>query len=194
MSSLGEHLHRALGDLTELGVRAALVGGLAVSVRTEPRFTRDNGLAVAVTDDTEAEAVVARMRQRGWGIGTVLEHEPSRRLPTVRLHPPGEPSGGVVVDLLFASSGIEPEIVAAADEIDVFPDVRVPVASTAHLLVLKLLARTDPRPQDQADIRALMAVADADDLAEARSAASMVVDRGFDRGRPLVDEVKGLRG
>lgn len=36
----------------------ALVGGLAVSVRTEPRFTRDIDFAMAVADDDEAEAIV----------------------------------------------------------------------------------------------------------------------------------------
>jgi hypothetical protein len=33
-----------------------LVGGLAVSVRTEPRFTRDVDLVVAISDDHAAEA------------------------------------------------------------------------------------------------------------------------------------------
>ena len=35
--------------------RLALVGGLAVSARAEPRFTRDVDLAVAVVSDDEAE-------------------------------------------------------------------------------------------------------------------------------------------
>jgi len=39
----------------------ALVGGLAVSVRTEPRFTRDLDLAVAVADDRAAEDLVHRL-------------------------------------------------------------------------------------------------------------------------------------
>jgi hypothetical protein len=40
------------------GVRCALVGGLAVSARTEPRFTRDADLAVAVASDAEAESLI----------------------------------------------------------------------------------------------------------------------------------------
>jgi hypothetical protein len=40
-----------------------------------------------------------------------IEQEETGRLATVRLGSPPAVSGDVVVDLLFASSGIEPEIV-----------------------------------------------------------------------------------
>ncbi len=43
------------GWLGRLGLRWALIGGLAVAVRAEPRFTRDVDLAVAVADDRELE-------------------------------------------------------------------------------------------------------------------------------------------
>ena len=36
----------------------ALIGGLAVSARTEPRFTRDADFAVALAGDAEAEALM----------------------------------------------------------------------------------------------------------------------------------------
>lgn len=39
----------------------ALVGGLAVSARTEPRFTRDADLAVALASDAEAEALIREL-------------------------------------------------------------------------------------------------------------------------------------
>lgn len=44
----------------------ALVGGLAVSVRTEPRFTRDLDLAVAVSDDHAAEALIHQLHAAGF--------------------------------------------------------------------------------------------------------------------------------
>ena len=40
------------------GVSGCLVGGLAVSVRCDPRFTRDVDLAIALQNDTQAEALV----------------------------------------------------------------------------------------------------------------------------------------
>jgi len=47
--------------------------------------------------------------------------------------------GGIIVDLLFASSGIEPEITAAAEVLTVARGLRMPVARTGHLIALKLL-------------------------------------------------------
>jgi hypothetical protein len=51
-------LCRASADLETAGVRFALIGGLAVSARVEPRFTRDLDFAVAVEGDADAEALV----------------------------------------------------------------------------------------------------------------------------------------
>lgn len=42
MSPLEAALRQISIDLTAAGVGFALIGGLAVSVRTEPRFTRDD--------------------------------------------------------------------------------------------------------------------------------------------------------
>jgi len=86
----------------------ALVGGLAVSSRAEPRFTRDIDLAVLVHDDAEAESVIFTLRQSGYQVISVVEQEATGRLATIRLRVPLEPHGAVL-DLLFASCGIEPE-------------------------------------------------------------------------------------
>ena len=65
-------LARATADLSELGVTHALVGGLAVSVRAEVRFTRDVDLAVVAGTDAELEAIVGGLRARGyWGQAVV---------------------------------------------------------------------------------------------------------------------------
>ncbi|MFI5401543.1 MAG: hypothetical protein ACHQ1G_01195 [Planctomycetota bacterium] len=110
-----------------------------MSARTEPRFTRDIDLAVAVPGDREAEALVQALRTRGYHSVAHLEQEATSRLAAVRLQAGG--AAGTVTDLLFASSGIEPEIVAAAEPLEVLPDVRLPVARLSHLLALKVLSR-----------------------------------------------------
>jgi hypothetical protein len=56
---LGE-LQRAAALLEDLGVGWALVGGLAVGVHADPRFTRDVDLAIAVVNDREAEGLILR--------------------------------------------------------------------------------------------------------------------------------------
>ncbi len=48
---LAEAFVRLQGDLKAIGASWALVGGLAVSARAEPRTTRDIDVAVAVGDD-----------------------------------------------------------------------------------------------------------------------------------------------
>jgi hypothetical protein len=175
-----------VADLRALERRFALVGGLAVSVRTEPRLTRDADLAVLVADDRDAEALVRRLQAGGWRVVTAVEQAAAGRLATVRLALSGEAEAGAVVDLLFASSGIEPEIVARAEAIEAVPDFPLPVARLGHLIALKVLARDDrTRPQDRVDLAALLARADAPALQEARAALGQVERRGFHRGRDL---------
>jgi len=81
-------------------------------MQNEPRTTRDVDIVVAVSGDADAEAVVFALQSRGYQLLLALEQTAVGRLSTVRLSTPGASSRGVVVDLLFASSGIEPEIIA----------------------------------------------------------------------------------
>ena len=151
MSRLETTLRSISADLSGCHARWALVGGLAVSARCEPRFTRDVDLAVAAS--------------------------------------------GVVVDLLFASSGIEPEIVAFADRLEIFPGLELPVAAVGDLIALKLLARDDiRRPQDGADLVSLIAVASNADLARAADAVALIVARGYQRDRELASDLRRLLG
>ena len=83
---------------------------------------------------------------------------PIGRLATVRMIPPGEHATGIVVDLLFASSGIETEICQAAELLEIAAGVVIPVATSGYLLVMKVLSRSAERPQDDADLRALLGV------------------------------------
>jgi predicted nucleotidyltransferase len=179
-------LRRIASDLNALNVRWALVGGFAVSVWSEPRFTRDVDVAVVVDDDQAAEQLVRSLIDEGYRLDAIVEQDSVGRLATARMISPGADRLGVVVDVLFATAGIEPEIVAAAEVLEVLPGILMPVATVGHLVALKLLARDDEtRPQDAADLRALHAVLDATDGATALTAAELIVERGFARGRPL---------
>ena len=192
MTSLEAILRRIGADLTEAGASFALIGGLAVSARAEPRFTRDADLAVALDSDAKAQALVHRLRLLGYGIAAIVEQEAVGRLATVRLTDSPVPHAPVV-DLLFASSGIEAEIVAAAEPIEVLPRLTVPVAKSGHLIALKVLSRDDAtRPQDLVDLRTLLGTASNADLALARHALKSITARGYDRGRDLVGAMNGL--
>ena len=193
MTDLERSLVGAIVDLRALGVRYALVGGLAVAVRAEPRLTRDADLAISVGSDSEAEDVVLRMQRRGYRVLAAVEQGATGRLATARLTRSAD-DRSTVTDLLFASSGIEPEIVEHATELEVLPRLVVPVASVAHLIAMKLLARDDrQRPADADDLRALAAVATLVDWREADEAVALIAARGFDRGRDLASSLKTLR-
>ena len=172
MTTLESALQRIAADLRRSNVDFALIGGLAVSVRTEPRFTRDADFAVAVAGDLEAEALIRSLRTHGYDVQALVEQDAVGRLATVRLAVAGE--RGPVLDLLFASSGIEREVVSAAEPLELLPGLTVKVARVGHLVALKILSRDDVRrPQDVADLRALLRVATAADIASAREALGL---------------------
>lgn len=177
-------LRKIRDDLAELDVAYALVGGLAVSARAEPRLTRDVDLAVHAKDDAAAEHVIRQLIGRGYRVNATVEQTTTGRLATARLTPPGRTK--LVVDLLFASCGIEPEIVEQAETLEILPAIHVPVARASHLIAMKLLARDDrERPQDLDDIRALLATMGMQERRRVRTAIALISKRGFARGRDL---------
>lgn len=178
-ASLPAALRQVVDDLGSLKVHFALVGGLAVSALTSPRMTRDIDLAVAAAEDSEAEAVIHAL---GYPVEGTVEQTRTHRLATARLRGPQ----GVLVDLLFASSGVEAEVVQKARRLEVLPGMALPVAQLGHLLALKVLARDDRRrPQDWDDLRALLGQSDAKQRALAQATLEAIAARGFGRGRNL---------
>ncbi len=190
MTTVAEQLRQATDDVRSVGARFAVVGGLAVSARAEPRMTRDADLAVAVRSDDEAEDIVLEMQRRGYSVLAAIEQSATDRLSTVRL----VSLGSLITDLLFASSGIEVEIVARATRISVVPGLVLPVASVGDLIAMKLLARDDRgRPADADDLRSLREVATHHDWSVAREAVELIESRGFARGRDLGSLLASLR-
>jgi hypothetical protein len=186
---LAEALIRLDADLRALRVEWAVVGGLAVSARAEPRTTRDIDAAIVVAGDEEAERIIRLLRDRGYVLDTVLEQTGVGRLSAARLLRQGD-NQGILVDLLFASSGIEAE----ADVLEILPGLFTPVAKTGHLLALKVLAlrpdRPQERPQDFADIRELLKIADEDEVERGRQALDLISQRGFNRDKDLEAELE----
>jgi predicted nucleotidyltransferase len=191
VNPLAAALRRAADDLDRSGQRWALVGGFAVSARVEPRFTSDVDMAVMVDGDDAAERLVRSLIADGYAVFSSLEHD-SGRLATVRMTRSFDGTH-VVVDLLFASSGIEPEVAQSAEVLEITAGLRLPVATIGHLIALKLLARDDrTRPQDLADLRALLSVANDQDLRLAQESAELIEARGFNRGRHLQQSLADL--
>jgi hypothetical protein len=195
LTRLQKALVRLDADLRAGGFSYALVGGFAITLRAEPRTTRDLDVAVVVSGDREAERVALALRIRGYKDhpkGAAIER-PDGRLATIRLiSPPVEEEGaGVQVDLLVACAGIEPEVVRASQRLEVMPRVYVPVALSGHLVAMKVLAA---RPQDLEDVRMLLREMGDADLRLARESLVLIERRGFleDSTRSLMAELEGL--
>lgn len=161
-----------------------MVGGLAIAARGGARTTRDVDVAVVVENDHQAESLVRDLAARGYSVEQPIEQEATGRLATVRLVSAVDNS--VIVDLLFASSGLEPDIAEMAELLEVLPGLHVPVALPGHLIAVKVLAGRD---QDVMDIKTLMQAATLEDIQLARESLDLIERRGYHRNKDLQAEL-----
>ena len=84
-SQLEAALAAVIEDLRSLDRQFALVGGLAVSLHAEVRFTRDVDIVVAVNNDEDAESLVHDLGTRGYRVVATVEQKAVSRLATARL-------------------------------------------------------------------------------------------------------------
>ena len=119
MTPLGRALSRISGELAESKTPFALVGGLAVSARTEPRFTRDADIAVVASSDEEAEVLVYSLKGAGYSIDALVEQEAVGWLATVRLSPSGADfTGDTFTSWMRLGAGAGYRLVAGASGLE----------------------------------------------------------------------------
>lgn len=186
---LDQALTDAINVLQTAGRSFAVVGGLAASVRGEVRFTRDVDLAVSVQSDEDAENVVHEFVRAGWVVLATVEQDAQKRMATARLRG----SSNVVCDLIFATTGIEPEIVAAAEPVAILRDLVVPTATAESLLAMKVLSATEKRVRDIADIQALLANSTRIDAFRVERLLELIEARGYARGQDLREKWRHFR-
>jgi len=80
VSRVERALRRIAADLEAANQHWCLIGGLAVSVRAEPRTTRDVDLMVSVAGDAEAEEVVFSLQSAGYRLPRPASNRKSWRL------------------------------------------------------------------------------------------------------------------
>jgi hypothetical protein len=98
----------------------------------------------------------------------------------------------VFVDLLFASSGIEPEVVESSTTIEIFPGLSPQVASRSALIALKVLsANPQTRVKDIIDLQNLLDNSVPNEIADARQLPDLMTQRGFNRNKDLQKELDG---
>lgn len=163
----------------------ALIGGLAIAVRANPRFTDDVDFALSCSD-ADAEALVRSFVRRGFTMDALLMTKSTNRIATVRLKPRGSE---VLVDLLFDFTGIESEIVGSATDAELRPGLVMRVATIPHLIAMKVLAF---RKKDMIDLESLFEVAGSADLALARKAIAAISRAGKEPKRDLSADLNRL--
>ena len=185
---LEEYVKSVATYLRKLRVEFAIVGGIAVSLRTIERFTKDVDFAISVSSESEAESIVDSLRKAGFRIAMFLEKEDDGLLMTVRLKSGAEVE--VFVDLLFGTSGIEQEVVASATELEVFPGFVDRLASVPSLIAMKVLsADWKTRPQDILDLQSLLEVASTEDIEKSRKLLDLITKRGYNRNKDLLRDL-----
>lgn len=184
MKNARDLLARIVRELTEDRTRFALIGAIAVGIRAIERTTKDVDFTVSVDSDEQAEEIVYNLQKRGHYLHTLLEHKPSGAIAAARFVLADSKVTEPNLDLLFCHSGIEKEVVAAAESIQVV-GINLPVATRGHLIALKLLSESDLRNRDRDDLLNLIEQATLEDLTQASKAIKLIEGRGFNQGKNL---------
>lgn len=150
---LQQTLVDAVSMLESQAIPFAVIGGLAVSFRGQPRMTIDVDLVIQADIDV-ALRLVKTLEATPFdplfaGIEDVVN--------SAFILPLRHRTTGVRLDVAIGMSGFERDAVQRATAVDVF-GTAVPVATVEDLLVMKALAG---RPQDDQDIQGLVANAEA---------------------------------
>jgi hypothetical protein len=163
-------------------------------LRSESRNTRDLDIVLATLGDSQTDEAVRGLRSRGY------RDHPTKpmllrkdgRLFGLRLISPlldDQEDAETIVDLLLGCSGVEAEIIAAAELLEVLPNTFIPVARPEHLIAMKVLAG---RAQDLEDVRALLREIDVAELQSARQTLQLIEACGFHEGKDLLAELGKL--
>lgn len=161
-----------------------------MSFRSIVRTTNDLDLAVVVSGDAEAESIVRTLIGLGYRAEQLLESDVSGRLATVRMISAGERE--VFVDLLFASAGIEREVVESSSPIEIFPSLTLQVASRSALIALKVLsANPNTRIKDVIDLQNLLDNAAPGEVDVSRALLDLITERGYNRNKDLQKDLDG---
>jgi len=137
--NVDDPLRRTLADLAAFlqASRApyALIGGIAVSVRGEPRFTADVDVVAAV----EIKDALALLEATTGSAFEPLFADAAEVVERAYLLPLRHRTTAIKADVAIGLTGFERDLVARAVPVDL-GGFSVPVASSEDLLLLKVLA------------------------------------------------------
>jgi predicted nucleotidyltransferase len=148
-----DDLSRTLTDIAILlegqGIRFAVIGGIAVGVHGEPRFTADVD-AIIGTDVDRALALIQLLDQTPF---RALFSDVAEVVQSAFILPLRHRETQIRVDLAIGLTGFEKQLIDRADDITIAAR-NIPVATPEDLILLKLLAA---RPRDMDDVSSIVA-------------------------------------
>jgi hypothetical protein len=149
---VNDAIRRTIADIAVLlereAVPFALIGGIAVALRGEPRFTVDVDLVIGVDVDRALALLDSALGSPFLPLfGGVEEIVRSAFILPLRHR-----DTGVKVDLALGLTGFELELLRRAQTMDV-GGVSFPVATAEDLLLLKIIAE---RPRDIDDAKGIV--------------------------------------
>jgi predicted nucleotidyltransferase len=136
--------------LESRGVRYALIGGLATSLRGQVRVTADVDLVIA----TDLDTVLGLIEDLPDTSFAPLFDNVADVVQRAFILPLRHRATGVKVDVAIGLSGFEQLAVSRAQPIELY-NYPVATATTEDLLIMKALAG---RPQDDQDLRGMLLV------------------------------------
>ncbi|HRK21521.1 MAG TPA: nucleotidyl transferase AbiEii/AbiGii toxin family protein [Fimbriimonadaceae bacterium] len=134
--------------LSELGLRYALIGGIAVILRGYDRATQDVDAVVLDSDET-LPAILKTFERHGLQLRIADAEAFARRNRVILL----QASDGTGIDVSMGLLPFETELVERATLEPLTHAIEVPVATAEDLIIMKLVAARD---RDLDDVRRLI--------------------------------------
>jgi hypothetical protein len=150
---MNDPLQTTLADVVELlrsqGVDYALIGGLAASLRGQPRVTADVDMVLAADVDRALRLAADLPNTQFAPLFSGVEEVVQRAF----ILPLRHRTTGVKADLALGLSGFEQQLITRAESLHV-SGTNVAVATAEDLVIMKTLAG---RPRDDQDVQGILA-------------------------------------
>ena len=143
-------LKRLCREFDEYRIPYAIIGGVAVSIRSTPRYTKDVDAVVWVGEEGWIE-FLSHITKRGL---RVRADDPIRFARQNRLLLLTD-EDGVHIDLSFGALPFEEQMIRNAEPIEVAEGCIASIATAEALVVMKAIAW---RPKDKQDIREIVTI------------------------------------
>jgi len=148
MPSPSDTLKRLEAALTELGLRFALIGGMAVILRGYDRATQDVDVLVLDVDDV-LPLLLAAFEKHGFGFRVADPIDFAKQNRVILLRAPD----GTGIDVSMGVLPLELEIIERSTQETLMDGISMPVATAEDLIIMKLVAA---RNRDLDDVTRLV--------------------------------------